>query len=131
MKDNLKDILRERLRRWKPNFESIEGSISYLECRMFEPIQIPNTNYSISIQASPYHDCSHKDKVYDDIDIYTSFEVAFIMSYEDDYLISLDNMPLLDNYPKLNELKKYTTENIALSYVPRELVVDIYNYLIK
>lgn len=127
----MKDILKECSRRWKPNFESIDSGINYLECRIFESIQIPNTNYLLSIQASPYHDCSHKDKVYDDINIYTSFEIAFIMNYGDDYLVSINDISLLDNYPRLNELKEYMTDNVTLSYVPKELVLDVYNYLIK
>ena len=98
---------------------------------MFEAIPIQDSIYSLSIQASPYHDCSHKDKVYDDINVYISFEVAFIMSYEDDYLVSLDNVPLIKDYPRLEELKKYNSGTVSLSFVPRELVEDLCKYLLK
>lgn len=131
MSNYLNDILVQQSRRWKPNFKPIDGSIGYLECRMFEAIQIQDSIYSLSIQASPYHDCSHKDKIYDDIDVYTSFEVAFIMSYEDDYLVSLNDVPLLKDYPRLEELKKYSSGNVSLSFVPKELVEDLCKYLLK
>lgn len=90
--------------------------------RVFEPIQIGDVY--ISIQASYGHYCSPR-KTLENLNDYTSMEVALI---RDDHFVSISEV--IDEQFLSDKLSEHF-EGTVYSYVPVELIEEVYLYLAK
>lgn len=103
--------------------------------RLFKTIKI-NDKYSLSIQASPFHDCSKKDKLYEPNE-YDDFEIAILerITYEDmlldENVINFKELKIMQEFERYNELCECEIEDNSIKNVPKDLVADLYKYLIK
>lgn len=91
------------------------------EFKGYEWIQVNEVN-SLSIQASKFHYSIPKENI--DADKYTHFELAIV--YKDK--ITKDT-EILNNFNRKSELLEYKKGPIY-AYVPKDLINDLYLYLI-
>ena len=89
--------------------------------RFCEWIEI-NDEYCLSIQCGEGKYCIPRKIV--DLDKYTHFEIAFI--YEGS--LSDGHDELLEGFNRKEELQEYK-EGTIYSYVPNDLIEDLYKYL--
>lgn len=107
----------------------------FVKYRIFKSIKI-NDDYSLSIQASPFHECDKKDDVYKPNE-YNTFEIAILKRCTfkgillDENIVDFKKLDLLKDFPRFNELCSYETEKYSIGNVPKDLIIDLYNYLIK
>ena len=101
------------------------GTISEMEgsgLRIFHHIKL-NDDYKISIQCSAGHYCT--PRVLDDIDVYSTFEVAIIG------IAGFTYPKELDNFDRKEELDQCNCSYGVFGYVPTDLVEDLFNFMKK
>lgn len=87
--------------------------------RVFRKIPT-KSGYKLSVQASETHYCSPKETIA--LNLYDKFELAITLNSEFVY------PDILNNFKRNKELYSYYDGTI-FSYVPKDLIEDLYNYL--
>ena len=90
--------------------------------RICEHLKIDD-KLSLSVQASESHYCT--PRAYLPLEEYEDFELALIYMGE-----LTEDMSLIKDFPKYDELMEYFNYGV-FGFVPKDLIEDLYTYLLK